>query len=203
MVFKGFIFDLDGTLVDSQLNFKKLREDLGIAPAIPILEETSSWPEDKKLWAHQIIDDHELTGAENSVLYPGVAEFLDLLGQTQIPAGVFTRNSRRSTEITLQKHHLHFQQVITRDDAPPKPDPRGLLKIAQHFQLESSEILYVGDYLYDLKAGLAARIPTALFSPQSEFDFDINGALFTFNNYIELQKHIRPLSFQSTTVGSQ
>jgi phosphoglycolate phosphatase-like HAD superfamily hydrolase len=35
---KGVIFDLDGTLADSRLDFARLRADLGLPPPTPILE---------------------------------------------------------------------------------------------------------------------------------------------------------------------
>lgn len=186
MKFKGLVFDLDGTLVDSKLDFDQLRNDLGLSPQEPILEAVQEWPLEKQRWAHQIIDNHELAGAQCSVIYPGVAELLQTLAKKQVPSAVFTRNSRRATEITLDKHNLRFSHVITRNDAPAKPDPTGLLQIAKHFQLVPRDILYVGDYLYDLKAGLAAQIPTALYLSQTPVDFDTNGAHFIFSDYHQL-----------------
>ncbi len=191
MKFKGFVFDLDGTLVDSKLDFDRLRLDLGLSEQAPILEAVEAWSPEKQRWAHQIIDEHELAGAAASLVYPGVREFLQSLSDRKIPSAVFTRNSRRATEITLTKHDLQFPHVITRNDAPAKPNPTGLLQIAKHFQLAPAEILYVGDYVYDLKAGLAAQIPTALYLSQSPVDFDTSGAHFIFSDYLELTTYLQ------------
>ena len=35
---RGFIFDLDGTLVDSRLDFEAIRRDMGLPSRTPILE---------------------------------------------------------------------------------------------------------------------------------------------------------------------
>lgn len=190
MLFKGFIFDLDGTLVDSKLNFEKLRFELDIKPNAPILEEIQTWSIEKQQWAHSIINAHELSGAEISELYPGVRDFLQLLTVAQIPSAIFTRNSKMATELTLNKHSLIFKEVITRNDAPPKPHPAGLLQIAKNFRLANHEILYVGDYLYDLKAGLAAQMPTALYIPKACADFETAGAHFIFSDFNELYQYV-------------
>lgn len=188
MSYKAFVFDLDGTLIDSRLDFARLRQELGISPGTPILEEVAEWPEDKQKWAQAVLDDHEITGVSSSDLFPGVSEFLSTLAEKNIPVALFTRNSRKATEIALARHGLKFSAVITRDDAPAKPHPAGLLRIAEHLGLATHEILYVGDYLYDLKAGSAAQMPTALFT-SGPMDFDTAGALFMFRTFLELHTH--------------
>ena len=188
MNYKAFIFDMDGTLVDAQLDFYQLRRELGIEAYKPLLEEVATWPEHQKENAHRIIDACEMTGAYNSTLYSGVEDFLATLNEYQIPTALFTRNSRQATAVTLQKHRLNFDVVITREDAPPKPEPDGLLFITQHLNISPSQALYIGDYLYDLQAGRAADIPTALYTPTPPTDFDPAGAQFTFSCFHQLRR---------------
>ena len=190
MKYRGFVFDLDGTLVDSALDFDSIRQDLGIDSRLPILETVANWPEDQRQNAFSIIHRHELTGAEVSILIRGVDEFLKVLKSNEIPFAIFTRNSRIVTLATVEKHPVLKTTLITRDDGPPKPNPHGLIKIAQEWNLSLSEILFVGDYLYDLQAGLAAGVPTALFLNQAP-DFDTDGAVFCFRDYAELHDFVK------------
>jgi phosphoglycolate phosphatase-like HAD superfamily hydrolase len=108
------------------------------------------------------------------------------LTSQRIPFAIFTRNSRSFASATHEKHLIEPGALITRAAGPAKPDPYGLFEISKRWQLQPSEILFVGDYLYDLKAGLAAGMPTALYLTQAP-DFDIDGAVFSFQNYSELQ----------------
>lgn len=185
MKYQAFIFDLDGTLVDSALDFQALRLELGLSPNDPILESIAEWTEERRAWAHDVIHQHERRGAEVSTLMPGVAEFLTLIASRQKPVALFTRNSREVALATLQKHGLEFSLVISRDDAPAKPKPDGLHVIAETLGLSPSEILFVGDYLYDLQAGQAAQMPTALYLCEPA-DFDAEGAVFQFGHFDEL-----------------
>jgi len=52
--------------------------------------------------------------------------------------------------------------VLGRDDAPPKPDPGGLLKLAAAWDVSPSAMVMVGDYRFDLDCGRAAGTRTVL-----------------------------------------
>ena len=47
-------------------------------------------------------------------------------------------------------------------------------------------MLFIGDYIYDLQAGLAAGVPTALYLP-APADFDTTGAAFHFESFESLK----------------
>lgn len=162
---RGIIFDLDGTLVDSRLDFDAMRRDMGLPVGIPILEALESVPDgaarDRML---QIMHDHEVRGADASTLIDGVVEFLSHIEQLGIVSAVLTRNSRPSALRTLQRWNLSFSQVVTREDAPPKPDPAGVRLIADRWQIPSHQIVVVGDYLFDLQAGRKAGSRCVLFA---------------------------------------
>lgn len=163
---RGVIFDLDGTLVDSRLDFEAIRRDMGLPTGVPILEavaQTESATERERLQA--ILHRHELTGAEQATLFEGVPEFLQWLATNDLPRAVLTRNSRASTEIVLARLGLQFDMVLTREDAPPKPDPAGLLLISEAWNIPPAELLFCGDYLFDLESGSRAGMVTALFAP--------------------------------------
>lgn len=169
---RGVIFDLDGTLLDTGLDFPAMRRDLGLAPGTPILEalaEISPGPELDRLWA--ILRDHELAGAKRAVIYDGVREFLSRLHAHQIHLAVFTRNSRECAELALQQLGWPFSHVLTREDAPPKPDPTGLLEICRRWDVPPEEVVFCGDYLYDLEAGRRAGMRTVLFAPDELPDY--------------------------------
>ncbi len=70
-----------------------------------------------------------------------------------------------------------------------KPDPEGLLKIQSHWNYDIQQILYVGDYKYDLWAGLAAEMPTALYLSNAA-DFDTSGSHFNFKHFDELKTFV-------------
>lgn len=83
-------------------------------------------------------------------------------------------------------HNLKFDIFLTRDDVKAKPDPEGLLRIQKNWNYPIDQILYVGDYKYDLWAGLAAKMPTALYLNEAA-DFDISGSHFNFKHFDELK----------------
>lgn len=163
---RGVIFDLDGTLLDTGLDFPAIRRDLGLPPDTPILEAlaaTPPGPELDRLWS--IVREHELAGARRAQVYDGVPEFLEWLQGQGIPQAILTRNSRESAELSLARLNWSFAHILTREDAPPKPDPAGLLDICRRWTLPAGEVMFFGDYLYDLQAGRRAGMTTVLYAP--------------------------------------
>jgi HAD superfamily hydrolase (TIGR01549 family) len=188
---RGVIFDLDGTLVDSKLDFVAMRKDLGFAANIDILETISAVDdqiERKRL--EGIVHLHELAGANRAISFPGAHEILTLLSKNKIPVGVFTRNSRSTAEHTLKRVGLKISLIIAREDAPPKPDPAGLHLIIDNWGIKPHETLFIGDDIFDLDAGHRAGIPTLLFAPNKpNFNHDRNKIithLMEIENYLML-----------------
>lgn len=164
---RGIIFDLDGTLVDSRLDFDAMRLEMGLPTGTPILEAIADVPagpgRDRML---AVMRAHELRGAETAVIFEGVLEFLNHIHERGICSAVLTRNSRESTDRTLRRFPLTFSQVVTREDAPPKPDPAGVRMIAERWTIPAHEIVVIGDYVFDLRAGRRAGMRSVLFAPR-------------------------------------
>ena len=166
MTLQGIIFDMDGTLVDSGLDFDAIRRDIGLPEKHPILEGVEAIPEGpERDRALEILHRHEYDGALRATPFPGVAELLDRLEQLELRRGVLTRNSRVSANTTLDRLGWQFDTVLTREDAPAKPDPTGVLAICRDWNLAPADVLFVGDYLFDLQAGHNAGTRAVLFVP--------------------------------------
>jgi len=185
MYLKGVIFDLDGTLVDSALDFDFIRADLGIPVGHPILEflgEMESGVEKTRLL--ETLRQHELTGADRATPMPGVMSFLNELDVRGLKSGILTRNSREATDRSLSNLSMKFTHVLTREDCPHKPDPAGLLSICQSWNTLPANVLYFGDYLFDVQAGRNAGMKTVLYSPRSLPDY-AHLADFTISHFSE------------------
>jgi len=166
MTLRGIIFDMDGTLVDSGLDFDAIRRDIGLPEKHPILEGVEAIAEGpERDRALEILHRHEHDGAMRATPFPGVADLLGRLVQLELRSGVLTRNSRASAHTTLERLGWSFDSVLTREDAPAKPDPTGVLAICDDWGLSPPEVLFVGDYLFDLQAGHNAGTKAALFAP--------------------------------------
>ena len=175
---RGIIFDLDGTLVDSQLDFEAIRRDMGLPSRTPILEALQRTPEGPDLQRMQaVLHAHELQSAHRATLFEGVTTFLGWIDAQQWPRAILTRNSRTCTEIVLQRLGLKFSCVLTREDAPPKPDPAGLIAICHQWQMPPKDVVFCGDYLFDLQAGRRAGMRTILFAPGELPEFAVQADL--------------------------
>ncbi|MEE4659067.1 MAG: HAD family hydrolase [Halieaceae bacterium] len=162
--FSAVIFDLDGTLADSQLDFSAMRretscpEDIGLLEFIDSLED-----ERRRAQAVDVVHRHEMAGARRATWMPGAQALCRRLAHSPLPVGILTRNSRQAAELTIRALDIPHDMLVAREDAPPKPDPAGLLAILEAFGVAAQDAVYVGDYRYDLEAAANAGMASCLY----------------------------------------
>jgi HAD superfamily hydrolase (TIGR01509 family) len=161
----GIIFDLDGTLLDSALDFDLMRAEMGLPAGRPILESLANVPAADLARCQSILHQHELAGADRATPLPGVVEFLLELDRRRLRRAVVTRNSRPITLAMLAKLPIPFDPVITREDGPVKPDPWAIQTICQSWEVPPERVVMIGDYWFDIACGRAAGTRTVLYSP--------------------------------------
>lgn len=182
---KGIIFDLDGTLLHSYLDFKWLRQQLDCPDGIDLLTHIETLDEQAQLRAIDIVKQHEIEDAEKSVWIDGASEFVDKLVASGMPTAIVTRNCREATKIKLSNNSVPIETVITREDGPAKPDPTTLIGLGRKWQIPSTELAYIGDYLYDIQAAMRADMIACLFAPAGLPDY-AHLADVVFSDYKEL-----------------
>jgi phosphoglycolate phosphatase-like HAD superfamily hydrolase len=162
---------LDDTLVRTTLDFVAIKHAIGCPKSDDILTFIHNLAcGERKAEANQVVLEHELQDAQTSVWLPGAEAFVALAKQHALPLAIVTRNCRQATEIKLNNNSIAIEHVITREDAPAKPDPTALLSIANSWQIEPSDIAYLGDYIYDIQAAHNAEMQAWLYKHQAGVD---------------------------------
>jgi HAD superfamily hydrolase (TIGR01509 family) len=177
---KAVVFDMDGTLVDSALDFAAICRDIGWPAGTPLLEQLALLDDPQQFSrADSIIRQHELNGAAKATWMPGAEQCLHTLRANKMPLALLTRNMRAATSLTIQRLNMPIEHVLTREDCAAKPDPAGLLLLADILQLPAEQMIYVGDYIYDIETAANAGMVSCLylnehnrhFAPQADWVF--------------------------------
>ena len=163
---RHWVFDMDGTLTVAVHDFAAIREALGIPPEHDILTHLAALPADVAAAKHAWLLEHERDLAVASRPAVGAVELVRELAGRGYRLGILTRNARELAHITLKAIGIAdcfaAEDVLGRDEAPPKPHPGGLLKLAEAWQVAPSAMAMVGDYRFDLDCGRAAGTHTVL-----------------------------------------
>ena len=161
-MFTGVVFDLDGTITKNNLDFGAIRREIGMDSPEPILEYMEKVSPDEKARIDSILDAHERHAAATAELNEGAKETLAFIAEQGLKTALLTRNSRESARVVMERHGLHFDVVVAREDAEPKPSPQPVLFIADQLGLRAEDLLMVGDYKFDIMSGQAAGSKAAL-----------------------------------------
>ena len=190
MNLKGLIFDLDGTLADTALDFDAMRRELGIHNGMPLLEHlaTLTCP-DAIARFHQVVEAHELRGAETATWIGDAETVLHQLHARQTPMAIVTRNMRSASRRTVERLGIPIQRVLTREDVQQvKPHPEALLTLAEEWRLPPAQLAYVGDFTFDLQCARAAGMHAILWrnNDNAHLTQDADLAIHQFNQLLPL-----------------
>lgn len=177
---RGIIFDMDNTLLKSNIDFQMMKQQVAdflaannLLPAgFPFQEHTTStMMEYVKLRgisdeAHtemmDIVVQHEIRGMEDAGLESEVIEMLSLLKNGFILA-IVTNNAYMAAIQALDTTGIrhYFDLIIGREQMTAlKPSPSGYLAVKQKFPyIRDNEWLSVGDSWIDGKASMDAGVP--------------------------------------------
>ncbi len=184
MKWKGVIFDLDGTLLDTLT-------DLAVAgnatldhfgfPSHPvdayryfvgeglktlmqrIVPESSSTDEELALYMKKFVEIYSRNWNEQSAPYKGIPEMVSALSATGLQLAVLSNKPHDFTRVCVEAFFQDnpFAFVFgQREGVANKPDPAGALEIAEKMGLTPEELLYVGDTATDMQTGNSAGMKT-------------------------------------------
>ncbi len=168
MALRGVIFDLDGTVVENNYDWTRIREELGTGQT-SILAYLDSLTEPERSAKWSILEGHEAHQTRGAVLREGIPELLGFLRAGGIATALVTNNSRANTEFLLAKFRLDFDCVITRERGLWKPSGAPFREVLRTLGLEPDECGVIGDTHFDVLAALDAGIGSIfLLSDQPE-----------------------------------
>ena len=152
------IFDMDGTIFESHLNWLNIREELQIPPGGNILKEIYKGDrvDHRRL---EILEKYENENTLKTVPINGIPGFLVALKTGKVTTFLLTNNNRQNTFFLLEKYRLEFDLVITREMKLWKPDPDGFFYVMNRFMIDPGETVSIGDSPYDVEASRLAGIP--------------------------------------------
>ncbi len=202
---EAVVFDFDGTLVHTDIDFAAMRQrivehlrqwdlwDPGVEERRYVLE-IIAWAEEQlqdhphrqeqyRREARKILHEVELPHCQRAEPFPGVPGALKQLHAAGRKIGIITRNSREGVAAVLCRHPLPYDVLLTRDDlSNVKPHQEHLQQALAALGVAAARTLMVGDHATDIQCGRAAGVRTCgvLTAKTTLQQFHELGADFTF-----------------------
>jgi len=176
---KAVVFDLDGTLVKFNIDFRAVRAETrsflisqGVPASVLSLNESifemlkktevfmknigkpTAAIETVRKKALAIAEKYELEAAKTTSLQPGVKAVLQILKQMGLKIGLCTVNGQKSTDYVLERFGIKgfFSAVVSREKAKHvKPHMEHLQETLKALEVSPKEVLVVGDSQADMK----------------------------------------------------
>lgn len=181
--YRTVLFDLDGTLIDSEglilASFRHtMREHLGEVPpdrewldgmGTPLVVQMERFARDEEQ-ARAMVETYLAHNEEahEALLrrFPGVLDTLAWLRERDLRLGIVTSKLREGTVQGMALCGIEpawFDAVVTASEpVEPKPDPAPVrLALERAGETEPARALFIGDTVWDLRAGRAAGTATA------------------------------------------
>ena len=181
MTLSTFLFDLDGTIIDSiELILTSYRHTIkihrGFEPpddvwmrglGTPLWVQFREWSDDPTEIQAMVATYREYNLANHDAMvrpYDGVVEQIRALAARGKRLGLVTSKLRGGARRGLKTAGVEelFSVIVAADDVTqPKPDPEPVLKAVALASAKPAETVFVGDSRHDLESGRAAGVKTA------------------------------------------
>ncbi|TGN08572.1 HAD family hydrolase [Leptospira ilyithenensis] len=172
---KNWIFDMDGTLTLAMHDFDAIKLALGLPMDSDILTSIGRLAPEEAKTKHIHLNEIELNIAKKATASPGTPKLLKQIKGKSHQLGILTRNCFANSIETLKASGLgeYFSSefILCREHAEPKPSPNGILNLLNLWDAKPEDTLMIGDYLYDLEAGISAGVETVYIDPKGIFPF--------------------------------
>lgn len=176
---RAALFDLDGTLVRTFIDFPAMRQEMqafshrwgtteATAQTEDILEIVAAMAralggrrgEEARQQAYAILEAMEAEGCRHAERVEGASELLLHLRQKRnVKIGIITRNCRRVSEDLLARMNLPHDVLIAREDTVEfKPHPAPILAACSNLGVTPGDTTMTGDLWADIAAGRAAQV---------------------------------------------
>ncbi len=178
---RTFLFDLDGTLIDSiRLILDSYHHSLasqGLPPrsdeewlsgvGTPLTAQFAPWKDDPLLFEALIATYREYNLRNHDAMvqiYPGVGEVLRELKAAGRQTGLVTSKNRSGALRGLKLVGLDalLDVLVCADEVEnPKPHPEPVEKAMRLLGADTASTVYIGDSVHDMQSGRAAGVHTA------------------------------------------
>ncbi|MES2962284.1 MAG: HAD family hydrolase [Bdellovibrionota bacterium] len=174
---KHWVFDLDGTLVDSSALYEKSLKTIFAKFELPFgpreLERAYQYFNPYDLFAHYLSSQAQQNEAvdllvrlsyENSheiSVYEGMLDIVAELRSRGVAISVWTGRDLRTATRLLEQTGIgvHVERCISRTCvAQTKPAPEGLIRILDESKHRGEDVVMVGDHEYDIAGARAAGV---------------------------------------------
>jgi len=214
MNFKGVIFDLDGTLINSledladSMNSVLQKFNYPIHPlqaykhfigngirnlVYKTLPEANRDEATIYECYNLMIEVYRNNAVNKTKLYDGICELLDELVSRKMKLAVFSNKADEFTKLIVQAllPKWNFEAIVGFSiEEYKKPNPFVAIQISEKFGISPEDIIYVGDSGVDMQTANNAGMYAvgALWGFRTKEELKSNGAKYLLNNPLDLIK---------------
>ena len=169
--YQAVIFDMDGTIIESLLDFKAIRAELGIAGSDGIIEAIEAMAPARSRRCGELLLARETAAAGKAVAIEGAVRTVRAVRDAGLKTALLTRNAQQAMELVLERLDFSFDLTWSRQWGAVKPQPDGVLSACRALGVRPDRTVSVGDFRYDIEAANAAGAVSVLMDPTGSRDF--------------------------------